>query len=45
MLDFNNYIDGVYAPSILMSQFLGTDVPLILGFALIILIIKKINGE
>jgi hypothetical protein len=45
MMNFNNYVDGIYAPSIQMSEFLGTDVPLILGFALIMLIIKKINGE
>ena len=45
MIDFNNYIDDTYAPSILMSQFLTEDVTLILGFALIIVIVKKINGE
>jgi hypothetical protein len=45
MLDFNNYVDAVYAPQILMNIFLTVDATLILGFALIILIVKKINGE
>lgn len=45
MLAFNNYIDDTYAPEILMNQFLTVDASLILGFALIMLIIKKINGE
>lgn len=45
MLAFNNYIDDTYAPQIETNQFLTINAVAILGFALVMLIVKKINGE
>lgn len=45
MTDFNTYFDTIYAPQYLMGQFLSIDVAIILGYAFLIVIVKKINGE
>lgn len=45
MLGFNKYIDDTYEPQVVTNEFLSTTVVAIFGYAMLIYIVKKFNGE